>query len=260
MEMLPWWAFLLAGVSFWIFFSQVLPSFEQNAPWDRAILTDLGSPIGRAFMTVFSLVAFAKFLAAWRRRRLLESQTNLESLRRSTWQDFERIVGEIYRRKGYAVLETGKGGADGGVDLKLSKEGEVWLVQCKRWSREQVGVALVRELLGVVASEKATGGILITTSVFTPDAEAFARRNPIRLVSGKELIRLVLETKKSKQDAGEAVPDLGPSVIDSDMRSPVCGWCGSGMVRRTAAKGKSPGKKFWGCVRYPKCRFTRDDS
>ncbi len=34
-----------------------------------------------------------------------------------TWQDFERLVGEAFRQRGYRVAETGRGGADGGVAL-----------------------------------------------------------------------------------------------------------------------------------------------
>ena len=42
------------------------------------------------------------------------------------WQQFEALVGEAFRRKGYAVTETGGGGADGGIDLALKKEGETF--------------------------------------------------------------------------------------------------------------------------------------
>ena len=43
------------------------------------------------------------------------------------------------------------------------------------------------------------------------------------------------------------------SVIDA---SPACR-CGSGMVARTATRGGNKGNKFWGCSRFPKCRFVR---
>jgi len=46
---------------------------------------------------------------------------------------YERYVGEYYRRLGYAVTQRGGGGADGGVDLVLVKDGERLLVQCKTW-------------------------------------------------------------------------------------------------------------------------------
>lgn len=36
--------------------------------------------------------------------------------------------------------------------------------------------------------------------------------------------------------------------------SPECPVCGKAMVLREARKGKTEGKKFWGCTQFPKCR------
>jgi hypothetical protein len=46
-----------------------------------------------------------------------------------------------------------------------------------------------------------------------------------------------------------------PSVAGS---APLCPQCGSRMVRRTARRGARSGRQFWGCVRYPNCRGTRN--
>jgi four helix bundle protein len=35
---------------------------------------------------------------------------------------------------------------------------------------------------------------------------------------------------------------------------PTCPKCGKPMTLRTAQKGKSPGKQFWGCTGYPECK------
>ena len=48
------------------------------------------------------------------------------------WREFEMLVGEAFRLQGYQVVETGGGGADGGVDLVLRKDRETFLVQCKQ--------------------------------------------------------------------------------------------------------------------------------
>ena len=45
-----------------------------------------------------------------------------------SWREFENmLVGEAFRLQGYGILETGGGGADGGVDLVLSKGTEKYL-------------------------------------------------------------------------------------------------------------------------------------
>jgi four helix bundle suffix protein len=38
--------------------------------------------------------------------------------------------------------------------------------------------------------------------------------------------------------------------------APACPACGSPMARRTAKTGKTAGKPFWGCTRYPDCKGT----
>ena len=37
----------------------------------------------------------------------------------------------------------------------------------------------------------------------------------------------------------------------------VCPKCGSDLVVKTANKGNSPGQRFWGCSKFPQCRFTK---
>lgn len=37
----------------------------------------------------------------------------------------------------------------------------------------------------------------------------------------------------------------------------LCPKCGAQMVLRAAKTGREPGKQFWGCSEYPRCRFTQ---
>ena len=82
------------------------------------------------------------------------------------WREFETLVGESFRQQGFVVTETGGSGADGGIDLKLRKDNEVFLVQCKQWRAYKVSVQIVRELFGVMAAQGATGGFVVTSGVF----------------------------------------------------------------------------------------------
>lgn len=154
--------------------------------------------------------------------------------------------------------------------MKLVKDGETWLVQCKCWRQEKVGVKVARELFGVVASERATGGILIATSKFTPDAEDFARGKPLRLIAGEKLLRMVEGVRKGGGSPAtppaptatatptEPKPKLTPSEsIATAPDTPVCPQCKAPMVRRVARQGKNAGQAFWGCSRFPECRATQ---
>jgi restriction system protein len=162
-----------------------------------------------------------------------------------SWQQFEALVGEAFRRKGYAVTETGGGGADGGIDLVLKKDAETFLVQCKQWKAYKVGVTTVRELYGVMAAKGATGGFVVTSGVFTNDARAFAEGRNIKLLDGVALHALI---------RGVNVPEPPPT---NRSTAPACPVCQGVMTKRTAAKGANAGKEFWGCMRFPACRGTR---
>ncbi len=48
------------------------------------------------------------------------------------------------------------------MDLELRKEGELHLVQCKRWRARKVGVEIVRELYGVMTALGAVGGYVVS--------------------------------------------------------------------------------------------------
>ena len=38
----------------------------------------------------------------------------------------------------------------------------------------------------------------------------------------------------------------------------ICGRCGNPLVLRTAKSGNNAGKQFWGCSRFPSCRYVRN--
>jgi restriction system protein len=118
------------------------------------------------------------------------------------------------------VVETGGGGADGGVDLVLKKDGDKNLVQCNHWKTDKVGVKVVRELYGVVAAEVATGGIVISSGTFTQEAIDFARDKPLELYGGSELLNLIAEVKRAAM----------PTSLSRKSDDRICQLCGADMV------------------------------
>lgn len=170
------------------------------------------------------------------------------------WQEFEQLVGEAFRQRGFAVAERG-GTGDGGVDLVLRRGGERYLVQCKHWRAATVGVPVVRELYGAMAAEGATGGYVVTSGEFTRDAREFAAGRNVELIGGAQLAAL-LDAARSSATAVQAPPGaVAPSGANA---APACPRCGEPMVERTARRGASAGSRFWGCARYPACRGVRE--
>ncbi|WP_139558172.1 restriction endonuclease [Methylotetracoccus oryzae] len=187
---LPWWvSVLIAGIIYTIL-KYGLPSAAGNNPILAGLARAL-APNAHWIALLFLLMAPASFLRSFERRKLLDRQSGIESMRAMSWKEFEVLCGEAFRRKGYQVEETGLGGAGGGIDLILHGREERVLVQCKRWKTFKVGVREVRELFGLLAADPADRAILITSGVYTAEARAFAKGKPLQLIDGHALLELV---------------------------------------------------------------------
>jgi restriction system protein len=226
-------------------------------------LQALGAVVLRQYVHVFAtLLQFiipagllfgttASFIKHARSKELIDSVSAPSGREVSSlsWQEFERLVGEGFRQRGFQVTERGGAGPDGGVDLALARGHERFLVQCKQWRAQQVGVSVVRELYGVMAAERVAGGYVVTSGAFTKDANEFAAGRNIELVDGKELSALLRDGQSSVRPL-ESMP-TAPVVLP---KAPSCPKCRSPMVLRTAKRGAHMGRSFWGCPQYPKCQ------
>lgn len=255
---LPWWVGVVLAIAAYAWLHSVATA-EVTAVAQPGKMGDF---VGQTlFMTLASggqyLLPFAFLVGAVMsaygraKRRTLHAQVAASpdrgALNDMSWQQFEALVGEAFRRKGYAVTETGGGGADGGVDLMLKKAGETFLVQCKQWKVYKVGVRTVRELYGVMAAKGAAGGFVVTSGVFTNEARAFAEGRNIELMDRDALHALIRGVNVGAADSHATV----------SASAPACPLCQSAMVKRTAKRGASAGNAFWGCSQYPACKGTR---
>lgn len=115
-----------------------------------------------------------------------------DAMTRVDWAELERLLAAYYRGQGWTVEHCGTGSGksrfDGGVDLKLRRQQEYVLVQCKHWNAKQVPHNAVHELLGIMVNEGATGAILVSSGEFTRAAQDAAdRQGHVRLIDGDAL-------------------------------------------------------------------------
>jgi restriction system protein len=247
--LLPWWVSAILAVVAYSILPGLLPQ-----PFVKTGI------VGMISIALLAIAAVSS-MRAWSNRRMLESQTGLDSLRELPWKRFEDLLAEAYRRQEYKVEETLGAGADGGVDLVLRRAGEVTLVQCKRWKGKPVPVQTVRELFGVLHDRRASAAKLVATTSFTSEAIAFAKNKPIELVDAEALLSLLRGVQTSGRIAREAdrnADSRRSQTAATNSDAPVCPTCGSQMKLREARRGAKAGGKFWGCSRYPECRGTRD--
>lgn len=236
---LPWYAGVALGLIAFVF----LRSFG-------GVL----APLSWMLLAGCWIAAGVSFRNSRKRKQLLERQTGLDSLARMHWREFEMLVGEAFRRRGYLVEETGLGGKDGGIDLIVSKNGRREIVQCKQWRNRIVRASTVREMWGLADHHRADAAHIVCIGDFTADASEFARGKPIELITGKRLLELVQEVQSSSTAHSAEDPTGKPTPHDPVSDVPACPACASVMVQR---HNRHTGEPFWGCPSYPRCRGTR---
>lgn len=272
--LMPWWLGIALAMGSYLLLhhwaGQPVKAAVQPGQVGTMVSQTLWRTLASVGQYVLPLICLAGAgVSAWRRKERKQLVTDVGQSQTAavldgmTWQQFEKLVGEGFRLQGYRVAETGGGGADGGVDLVLTKGSEKFLVQCKQWRAFKVGVEVVRELYGVMAARGATGGFVVTSGRFTDDAAAFAKGRNIQLMDGAQLHALI----RRAQAGAAAPPARVEPALETEHRSaapaqprtgdtPSCPLCAKPMVQRTAKRGASAGSAFWGCLGYPACRGT----
>ena len=197
---IPWWVhlFLIAGI---LLSPSFINEYIYNNP--NQILYVINKKIMPEFTWIISgflfLFMLIQFLSRYKKRKLFFNEYDIEQLKRISWQDFELLVTETFKRDGYKVKEAGGAQADGGIDLEAYRGGQKIIVQCKHWKKTSVGVNIVREMFGVGIHEQASVVYIVTCGYFTKDAKEFAKGKAMRLVNGYQLLHWIDNIKNNKK-------------------------------------------------------------
>lgn len=107
--------------------------------------------------------------------------------------EFEMVCKRLLENMGFDV-ETTKTTGDGGIDLIAYNHQPLlsgkYIIQCKRYTGS-VGEPVIRDLYGVITSERANKGILMTSGTVTKQAQLFAQDKPIELIDGVKMQELL---------------------------------------------------------------------
>lgn len=154
--------------------------------------------------------------------------TVLAALRRVDWFHFEKVIEALYLSHGYTVRRLGGAHPDGGVDLIVTTPHDQFVVQCKHWLRDLVGVKNIRELLGTLTDSRITKGVYVTMRGYSNEARDAGVRNGLVLLDENQLVELIIALG----------PDHGARVVEllNDPRK-FCPKCERVMVLRTARRG-----------------------
>ncbi|WP_063771978.1 restriction endonuclease [Kitasatospora mediocidica] len=109
--------------------------------------------------------------------------------------EFEELIAELFRLRGFRVMTTARSG-DEGVDVLAEDPDPVTggkiVIQAKRY-RHTVSPTAVRDLDSTVRHHGARQGILVTTAGFGPGSYSYIAGKPLALITGPELVALLAE-------------------------------------------------------------------
>ncbi len=132
-------------------------AIRTGVPW---LLPQQSGPIPKGPNLGIGAV-LAAFTGNNQPRKLLDSRTTLESHVPNSWPQFELLMVEAYRCRGFAVEQTGLRGADSGMVLILSDEGYRAPARLNRWKRQQRCVNAAREMYRLFAHYSISGTQLV---------------------------------------------------------------------------------------------------
>lgn len=162
--------------------------YEPDDVEALSMMVEMSEHLGR------DTAKFKDQLRIAKQRRRISSKSGRPSTSKKdiSGLSFEKRCLEVVRSLGLIAVTTTSTG-DGGIDIRAKSDnpllrGKV-VVQCKDWENP-VGEPVLRDLLGVMISEDALKGVLMTSGSFTPAAERFAQGKRLELIGGEELAQL----------------------------------------------------------------------
>jgi restriction system protein len=182
-----------------------------------------------------ALIAFWKAFAD--RGARVPSEATPERLAALTHEELTRWCASRLRAADYSVRPAERRGDDL-VDLVAKRDGLLTIVRCGGTSAlEPQGDQQLDELIGAMPAFNASRAMVISATGFTPQAREWARTRPVDLV-----------------DAGRLADIDQVDVMTLPFASPGCERCNAPLQLKRA---RATGELFYGCSRFPRCRYRR---
>lgn len=149
--MLPWWAGTALAIACYMVLHSTairpLPAAQSPQQIGQLATTAIwqGLATGGQYILPIICLAGAAISAMRKRRRNRLFQTTsasscADALQNMSWREFETLVGQGFRRRGYGIKETSGGGHDGGS------------CHLKEWRKDTGAMQAVESLQGGVAT------------------------------------------------------------------------------------------------------------
>lgn len=147
---------------------------------------------------------------------------SIAELRKLSPYQFEDEMARVFERLGYSVEQTPYAN-DHGRDAILMKDGEKFLLECKKYGdRGSSGRPDLQKFHSAIISDKAKGGFFVTSGGFSEGALKFAPTANIDLIDAHELPRLMFKSlnSASQDDSYSSMCRECGDVVQHHIRSP----------------------------------------
>ena len=137
-------------------------------------------PMG-SLLILLTLVLVLLYRLLFRKARAHNSQ-----IQDMDGHEFEYYCADILSKNGFRNVTVTPGSNDYGADIVATREGEKWVIQCKRYS-SALGNSPVQEVVAAKSYYCADRAAVMTNSSFTGNARSLAEANDVWLVDGEQL-------------------------------------------------------------------------
>jgi len=146
-------------------------------------------------LVMYLLLQFRNLYKSLKNRSLLARNRSVKKLKKLSWDDFELLCMELFEKKGWQVRGNEKKGADGGVDIWMSKgrfgKKTSAIVQCKRYDDSLVTIKVIREMYGLMYEYDVDKAYVVTSNRFTKECYKFIEGKPMELIDGVALVKMI---------------------------------------------------------------------
>jgi restriction system protein len=153
----------------------------------RALLPAEYFAVGVMGAAPFFIIAAIAARKQWQRPSPARIAATVEQVSAMPWPRFADAVEDALRRSGYVVQRA----PDPEADFKVTKDGRVAVLACKRWKAARTGVEPLRALQSARDRQDAHDALYVVTGEVSDKALAFAAANRVRIVGSADLTQLL---------------------------------------------------------------------
>lgn len=112
---------------------------------------------------------------------------------------FEELILLAFKKHGFKIKRNRRYTHDGGIDGRVKKNGEKYLIQAKRYS-DYINEQHVKDFIRVCRTNKCYGYFIHTGKTGTETKELLKNNPQIKCISGKKLYEFFIESYQKSDD------------------------------------------------------------